>query len=433
VETIGPYQLQRALGRGGTGVVFEAKDRSGHTVAVKAFTHPAGENPVLRDRLLSTARAAGTLGHPNLATVIEVGEHQGRPFVVTELVEGVDLARALRSDRALPMEWILDVLRQIALGLAEAHRHQVLHLDLKPSDIRVTAAGDVKLFDFGVAQLKAVEPVGTGAWLPGIHYRAPETIEGRRADRRADIFSVGALAFELAARHRAFPGDDATTVMLRITRGAPDFALLPKNVFSPRFEAVVGRCLARDPAERPASMDELHEDLVGLVRDVAPRLRAAAPSGGEPHASLEIRFEDEPAAPPAVPSEAPDPATKAAADLEAAVQDREAEQLCGLALTHAADGELAEAALVADRIEGLAPHDPRLARLRAYLEEERGRRAAVALLASARDQLALGQLDVARALAEDALLADPRSVVARQIVDRLSPFFEAPKPGPGGI
>jgi serine/threonine protein kinase len=432
VETIGPYQLQKALGRGGTGVVFEAKDPSGRTVAVKTFTHPAGENPVLRERLLAAARAAGTLGHPNLANVIDAGEHQGRPFVVTEIVEGVDLARALRSDQALPMEWTLDVLRQIALGLAEAHRHQLFHLDLKPSDIRVTGEGDVKVFDFGVACLKAVEPMGTGAWLHGIHYRAPETIEGRRADLRADVFSVGALAFELACRQRAFPGDDATTVMLRITRGAPDLGWLPRTLFSPRFEAVVAKSLERDPANRYASMEEMHDALVGLVRDVAPKLLATAAPLQEAHTSLEIRFEDELA--PEVLFDATDHATRAAAaELEAAVQDREVEQLCGLALTHAADGHLAEASRIADQLAELAPRDPRLDRLRVYLDEERGRRAAVALLASARDQLALGQLDVARALAEDALLADPSSVMAREIVDRLSPFLEKPKPGPGSI
>jgi serine/threonine-protein kinase len=428
VETIGQYQIQRALGRGGTGVVFEAKDRAGHTVAVKTFTHPAGENPVLRERLLGAARAAGAIGHPNLAVVIDADEHLGRPFVVTEIVEGVDLARALRSDLPLPMKWTLDVLRQIALGLAAAHRHDLLHLDLKPSDVRVTAEGDVKLFDFGVAHLKTVEPVGTGAWLHGIHYRAPEIIEGRRPDARADVFSVGALAFELAGRRRAFPGDDATTVMLRITRGAPDIESLPETLFSPRFEAVVAKSLSRDPGKRYASMEELHDDLVELVRDVAPRLLATA----EPHASLEIHFDD--TAGPSPPSDATDPATRAAAaELEAAVQDREVEQLCGLALTHAADGDLACAAEIAEKIAGLAPLDPRLGRLRAYLEEERGRRAAVALLASARDQLALGQLEVARALAEDALLADPRSAMAREIADRLSPFSDKPKSEPGSI
>jgi serine/threonine-protein kinase len=433
VETIGPYQLQKALGRGSTGVVFEAKDESGRTVAVKTFTHAAGENPVLRERLLRAARAAGTLGHPNLATVLHAGEHQGRPFVVTEMVEGVDLARALRSDTALPMEWTLDVLRQIALGLAEAHRHDLLHLDLKPSDVRVTAEGDVKIFDFGVAHLMAVEPIGTGAWLHGIHYRAPEVIEGHRPDLRADVFSLGAIAFELAARSRAFPGDDATTVVLKITRGGPNLEALPQTLFSPRFEAVVAKCLARHPAKRYASMEQLHDDLVALVRDVAPKLLATTVAGDEPHTSLEIRFEDADAPPPVVVEAADSAAQAAAAELETAVLEREVEQLCALALTHAADGDLGGAAELADQIARLAPHDPRGERLRAYLEEEGGRRAATALLASARDQLALGHLDVARALAEDALLADPRSIMAREIVDRLSSFVETPNSEPTGL
>lgn len=466
METIGPYQLKRALGRGGTGTVFEAEDPSGRTVAVKTYTHSASDNPVLRERLLNDARAAGAIGHPNLATVVEVGEHQGRPFVVTEIVSGADLARTIRSALPLPMQWTLDVLRQITLGLAEAHLQGLLHLDLKPTDVRVTAEGDVKLLDFGVAHLKAIDPAGTTGSLHGIHYRAPELIEGRRPDARADVFSVGAIAYELATRRRAFPGDDATAVMLRITRGAPDLSALPPTVFSPRFEEVVAKSLSRDPKARYATMAEMHEDLVALVRDLAPRLLATAEPAPEPSESpLEIRLDDEPAAkedeaavrnalqeevrrarqegrlPTALDAGrrllSLDPADAAAQEavreIQAAIQDGEVEQLCALALTYAADGELGLAKKIADRIGAFAPDNPRLSRLSAYLEEEAGRRAAVALLASARDQLALGHLDEAQALAEDALLADPRSAPAREILDRLSSFIEQPKSEPGGL
>jgi hypothetical protein len=466
VETIGPYQLKRSLGRGGTGTVFEAQDASGRLVALKAFTHPACDNPVLRERLLNDARAAGAIAHPNLAAVVEVGEHQGRPFVVTEIVPGVDLARAIRSALPLPMEWTLDVLRQITLGLAEAHRRGLLHLDLKPSDVRVTAEGDVKLLDFGVSHLKAIDPAGSAGSLHGIHYRAPELIEGRRPDARADVFSVGALAFELATRRRAFPGDDPTAVMLRITRGALDLSTLPPTVFSPRFEEVVAKGLQRDLGARYPTIEAMHDDLVNLVRDLAPRLLATTDAAREePEAPLEIRLEDEPVdgkvdsgardalwrevqqarqegrLPKALdacrrllsldPAHAD--ARDAARDLETAIQDGEVEQLCGVALTYVADGELGLAKKIADKIRGMAPDNPRSERLSAYLEEESGRRAAVALLASARDQLALGHFDEARALAEDALLADPRSAPAREIVDRLSSFIDKPKSEPGGL
>ena len=213
-------------------------------------------------------------------------------------------------------------------------------------------------------------------------------------------------------------------------------------------------------------MAELHEDLVALVRDVAPRLRASAESAREPpDAPLEIRFEDEPTAkeddsaarnalreevrwarqegrlPMALDAArrllALDPADAAARDavqeIQAEIQDREVEQLCAAALTHAADGEFALAKKIADKIGAFAPDNPKLPRLSAYLEEEAGRRAAIALLASARDQLALGHLDEVRALAEDALLADPGSVPAREIVERLTSFIEKPKSEPGGL
>jgi hypothetical protein len=465
LETIGPYQLQKALGRGGTGTVFEALDPAGRAVALKAFTHKASENPVLKERLLEDARAAGAIAHPNLAAVLDAGEHQGRPFVVMEIVEGVDLARAIRSGTPLPMEWTLDVLRQITVGLAAAHGQGLLHLDLKPTDVRVTAQGDVKILDFGVAHLKAIDPAGGAGSLHGIHYRAPELIEGRRPDVRVDVFSVGALAYELATRHRAFPGEDATTVMLRITRAEPDFAALPQTVFSPRFEEVVARSLRRDPSARYPSIEALHEDLVGLVRESAPRLRAQSPPATEPEAPLEIRLDEEPAPAPDAPAAraalreeveearregrlpraldacqrllALDPGDGAAqavlAELEAAVKDGEIEQLCGLALTYAADGELALARKIADRILSIAPENPRAPRLLAYLEEESARRAAIALLASARDQLALGHLEEARALAEDALLADPKCVPAREIVERVSTFPPKTTGKPGSL
>jgi serine/threonine-protein kinase len=358
--------------------VFEAQDRAGRTVALKAFTHPACENRTLRERLLSDARAAGAIGHPNLAAFVDAGEHQGRPFVVTEMVEGADLARTLRSDLPLPLEWILDVLRQITVGLQEAHRQGLVHLDLKPTDVRVTAEGDVKILDFGVTHLKSVDAGGGGGSFHGIHYRAPELIEGRRPDGRADVFSVGALAYELATRRRAFPGDDPAAVMLRIRRAAPDLGALPNTAYSPRFEEVVAKSLRREPAERYGSMGEMHDELVALVRDLAPRLLAGSasveapalvPDPSLPEAPIEIRLEDEPGAPA--------PAEKPGLELEAAIQGGEVERLCGLSLAYAADGELGLARKIADRIRNLAPNDPRGARLDSYLDEEDRRRAAL--------------------------------------------------------
>jgi tetratricopeptide (TPR) repeat protein len=217
----------------------------------------------------------------------------------------------------------------------------------------------------------------------------------------------------------------------------------------------VAQALARDPAARYGSLLEMHDDLVGLVREVAPRLLGQAPLASE-EAPLEIGLDADPVASEALRAEMEaalvagrlpmaldlcrrllamnpgDAAARAqAAAIEGAVHHQEVEQLCGMALGYAADGDLPLARKIADRIQRLAPADPRYQRLDAYLTEESGRRAAVALLASARDQLALGNLEEARALAEDAILADPASTVAREIMARLSPFLEKPEPEGG--
>ena len=446
MEAIGPYQVRKILGRGTTGVVYEAWDPSRETpLAVKLVTQPMKDTPALRARLQRDATAASGLGHPNVAAVLQVGEHRGQPFVATELVPGVDLAQAVLSRKPFPLEWVLDVWRQIAEGLAYAHRSGLLHLDLKPSDVRVTPAGEVKLLDFGICHLKSIERAGSGPAVGGVHYRAPEQVEGRRPDRRADVFSAGAIVYELAARRRAFPGDDFTSVLLNITRGRPDPAALPRSPFSPGFEAIVLKSLARVPQERYASFEALHHDLVTLVRDAAPRLRTgqAEPPAGVPSPEREelyleltrARAEDQ--LPRALdvcrrllevdPED--ETARRAASEIEAVVQDRELEQLVGMALSHAADGELELAASVAEKVERLAPWSPRYLQLQVYLDEEAARAKANALAKGAREHLGRGDRAAAREAAERALGVLPGHPSARRILDDLGPL-PAPPPHP---
>lgn len=419
-------------------------DREG-VLAVKLVTQPMKDTPALRARLERDAQAAAALGHPNVATVLQVGEHQGQPFVAAELVPGVDLAQVARSRKPFPFEWILDVWRQLAEGLAYAHRSGLLHLDLKPADVRVTPAGEVKVLDFGICHLKSIESAGSGPAAPGVHYRSPEQVEGRRADARADVFAAGAIVYELAARRRAFPGDDLTSVLLSIKRGRPDPAALPRTAFSPGFEAIVLKSLARDPGERYASFEALHEDLVALVREAAPRLRAerAGTPAAEPAAEREALYEDLTRARAesqlqraldvcrrlleAYPED--EAARRAASEIEAAIQDREVEQLVGLALSYAADGEMELAASIAEKVERLAPWSPRYLQLQVYLDEEGARARADALVAEAREHLERGDRAAAREAAERALGALPGHGPARRILDRLGP--DPPPAGAG--
>jgi tetratricopeptide (TPR) repeat protein len=448
VKTIGPYQVRRLLGRGTTGVVYEAWDPVRQVVlALKLVTQPMRDTPALRARLQRDAQASAALGHPNLATVVEVGEHEGQPFVVTEHVPGVDLGQVTRSGRPFPIEWVLDVWRQIAEGLAYAHRNGLLHLDLKPTDVRVTPAGEVKVLDFGFAHLKSIERAGSGPAVGGVHYRAPEQVESRRADSRADIFAAGAIVYELAARRKAFPGDDFTTVLLHITRGGPDRDALPRTAFSPGFEGILFKSLAREPRDRYSSFEALHDHLVALVREAAPRMRAP-PVPAEAPAPAKVAAA--PADPAAVKREDlhteltraraedqleraleicgklldADPedelARRTASEIEAVIQDREVEQLVGIALSHAADGEMELAARIAEKVERVAPWSPRYLQLQVYLDEEAARasghqsrhprQAEIESLTTAALDLFVGsEHDKARAAIERLLAVDPKN------------------------
>ena len=186
METIARFELRRVLGRGGAATVYEAKDGGrGGRVALKLVAEKLNPSPARRARFLREAQLASDLAHPNLVHVVEAGEHRGRAFVAMELVEGVDLERVIRSGRPFPVEWTIDVLRQVCEGLHYAHLSGLVHGDLKPTDIRVSSENVVKILDFGVAALKAEGRGDEAPLLSGIHYRAPELIEGKSPTRAA--------------------------------------------------------------------------------------------------------------------------------------------------------------------------------------------------------------------------------------------------------
>jgi tetratricopeptide (TPR) repeat protein len=446
VETIGTYPVLKILGRGPNGVVREGFDPAqGRKIAIKALE---ASSTAASARFLRDALAAGSLGHPNLATVWEVGEHQGRPFVAMELVEGVDLQQVLRSQKPLLLERTLDLLRQICEGLAHAHRNGVFHLDLKPTDLRITPQGDVKILDFGVTHLKSPPRQGGGPAPNGIHYRAPEQLEGRRTDARADIFSVGAIAYELLALRKAFPGDDVATVLRSMRSRRPDPIALPESAFSPGLEAIVLRALAPDPAARPACFEDLHADLVRLVRQAAPELREHGREPARAGARGPAREED--LRTELARARAEDQLQRAleicerlleldpedeemrrtAYEIEAVARDREVEQLCGLALSYAADGEVELAGRIAEKVERVAPWSPRYLRLQIYLDEEAAKGKVAGLIQSARDHLAQGRVAEARAAAEEALNLEPGQPQALEILKSPSPGSTPPGPPP---
>ena len=276
MRTIGKYRIERVLGQGGNGTVYLAHDPGlDRRVALKTLTLGSAVGLEARARFLREAEAAGGLRHPNLVVVYDVGEHAGEPYLAMEYVEGVDLEQVIQRREPRSVEWTIDVLRQVCEGLAHAHRNGIVHRDVKPANIRVTAADEVKIMDFGLARLPASTMTKSGRLLGTIHYMAPEQIEGRDVDQRADVFSVGAIAYELIAHRRPFHGDSLTEVMFQVMHGDPDPRALPETAYSPGLERIILKALARDREDRYPSLDAMRADLGRLVREAA---RAPGPA-----------------------------------------------------------------------------------------------------------------------------------------------------------
>ncbi len=281
MERIGKYQVQKVLGRGGMGTVYEAIDPLiNRRVAVKTMIPGLAESKDLRARFMREAQAAGGLQHRNIVTVYDLGEDRGQPYIAMEFIEGTDLEKVIQNREPLTIEWKLDVLRQVCEGLGHAHRNGIVHRDIKPANIRVTQGGEVKIMDFGIAHLQSSTMTRSGLVLGTVHYMAPEQIDGQKVDHRADVFSVGAIAYELIAYKKAFDGESLTAVMFRIMNERPD----PKPIttpYSPALETIVMKALERDPPNRYQSLDDMQGDLEAILRESGTR-SPERPAWGRP-------------------------------------------------------------------------------------------------------------------------------------------------------
>ncbi|MEO8192089.1 MAG: protein kinase [Acidobacteriota bacterium] len=288
---LGPYEILAPLGAGGMGEVYRAKDaRLGREVAIKVLPASFSADADRLRRFEQEARAAGILNHPNITAVYDIGaDESGAPYVVTELLEGETL-RSRMSGSALSPRKALEYALQIAHGLAAAHEKGIVHRDLKPENLFVTKDGRVKILDFGLAKLTHAEeggqatnlPTATAGTEPGVvlgtlGYMSPEQVRGRPADSRSDIFSFGAILYEMLSGKRAFHGDSAADTMSAILReDPPDLSVTNQNV-SPGLERVVRHCLEKNPEERFHSAHDLAFDLESVSGVSAP-VRAATPA-----------------------------------------------------------------------------------------------------------------------------------------------------------
>jgi len=300
---LGPYEIVAPLGAGGMGEVYRARDpRLGREVAVKVLPASYSADADRLRRFEQEARAAGILNHPNITAVYDIGSHDGAPYVVTELLEGETL-RSRISSGPVPQRKAIDFSLQIAHGLAAAHEKGIVHRDLKPENLFVTKDGRVKILDFGLAKLTQSEgpgaeqtnlPTATKGTEPGVvlgtlGYMAPEQVRGKPADGRSDIFSFGAILYEMLSGKRAFHGDTAADTMSAIlTKEPPDLSETNRGI-SPGVERVVRHCLEKNPEERFHSAHDLAFDLQALSGESAAGARVvatAAPGFGSRRVSL---------------------------------------------------------------------------------------------------------------------------------------------------
>jgi len=271
--TLGRYLLEAPLGRGGMGEVYLARDTTlDRRVAIKALVRTGGE-PELR-ALNREAHAVAQLNHPGIAAVYDVLSHEGRAFIVMEFVPGRTLAHYAKSTTLTP-EQIADIAQQIATALDHAHRAGIVHCDLKPSNIKITDDGAVKVLDFGLAKVSRGGHAGHEFTYEGIAgtpgYMSPEQLVGKRPDARTDLFSLGIILFELSAGTRPFPGSDAVAQALAVlTQPNPD---LPYHVRDP-LRSVIQRCLVKEPQRRFQSAREILDVLktagASHVTDIEP-------------------------------------------------------------------------------------------------------------------------------------------------------------------
>ncbi|HKN17862.1 MAG TPA: protein kinase, partial [Candidatus Sulfotelmatobacter sp.] len=295
---LGPYEIVSLLGAGGMGEVYRARDsRLKRDVAVKVLPQALSLDADRLRRFEQEALATAALNHPNILAVFDIGTHQGAPYVVSELLEGETLRERLRSG-AIAVRKTLDYALQIAHGLGAAHAKGIIHRDLKPENIFLTKDGRVKILDFGLAKLTQTEP-GAHTSLPTMThateagvvmgtagYMSPEQVRGAAVDARSDIFSFGAILYEMISGKRAFHRETAADTMSAILKEDPaDLSETNRNV-SPALERIVQHCLEKNPEQRFHSASDIAFDLEHLTGISGTSTRVTAVASARPRSRL---------------------------------------------------------------------------------------------------------------------------------------------------
>jgi eukaryotic-like serine/threonine-protein kinase len=262
------YELEELVGTGGMSSVYRAHDRLlERDVALKVLHDQFTVDGDYVERFRREARSVAQLSHPNIVTVIDRGEQDGRQFIVFEYVDGENLKALVEREGPLPEREAIELALQIARALGFAHEHGLVHRDVKPQNVLLNGDGQAKVTDFGIARSLDVHGglTQTGTVMGTSDYIAPEQARGRRADAQSDIYSLGAVLYELLTGEVPFPGANFVAVALRHINEPPPSVRERRPELSPRLDAAITRAMAKEPRERFRSMDELCAELAACL------------------------------------------------------------------------------------------------------------------------------------------------------------------------
>ncbi len=291
-KKIAQYKIIEKLGEGGMGVVYKAEDtKFDRTVALKFLPHQLTTSGTERARFLQEAKAASALNHPNVCVIHDIKEHENEQFIVMEYVDGRNLREIVGAEdfQPLPLNEVIKYALQISEALKEAHANGIVHRDIKSENIMVNSKNQVKVMDFGLAKLKgSLKLTQTSSTVGTLAYMAPEQVQGKKVDARADIFSFGVVLYEMLAGQLPFQGDYDAAVIYSIVNEDPEPILKHRPELSSEFLHVLNRALEKESEDRYQTMNDMVIDLRRVEKETSKKPEVAPPAQTSAKPDIEL-------------------------------------------------------------------------------------------------------------------------------------------------